>query len=102
MQTTTFRTVPDGQYTQTIYSLIRDGKYSEVIGILTNELQFSPRNRAALSLLAYCYFYVQDYQQAADYYDQLTKFFPDVEQYKLYHAQALLKASMYTESSKVA
>ena len=73
-----------------------------MIGILTNELQFSPRNRAALSLLAYCYFYIQDYAAAADYYDQLTKFFPDVEQYKLYHAQCLLKAGMYTEASKVA
>ena len=50
--------MPDGQYTQTIYSLIRDQKYMEVISILTNELQFSPRNRAALSLLAYCYFYI--------------------------------------------
>ena len=25
-----FRSVPDGQYTQTIYSLIRDQKYHEV------------------------------------------------------------------------
>ena len=25
-----FRAVPDGQYTQTIYSLIRDQKYKEV------------------------------------------------------------------------
>ena len=53
-----FRAVPDGQYTQTIYSLIRDQKYTEVsienilvavilnifwwlsqvIAILTNEL----------------------------------------------------------------
>lgn len=75
---TNFRAVPDGQYTQTIYSLIRDQKYTEVIGILTNELQFSPRNRAALSLLAYCHFYVQDYASAVEMYDQLTKFYPDV------------------------
>ena len=74
----------------------------EVIGILTNELQFSPRNRAALSLLAYCYFYIQDYGSAADMYDQLTKFYQDVIQYKLYHAQCLLKAGMYQEASKVA
>jgi hypothetical protein len=26
-----FRAVPDGQYTQTIYSLVRDQKYTEVI-----------------------------------------------------------------------
>ena len=35
-------------------------------------------------------------------YDQLTKFYPDVIQYKLYHAQCLLKAGLYQEASKVA
>lgn len=93
-----FRAVPDGQYTQTVYSLIRDQKYNEVITILNSELQFSPRNRAALSLLGHCYFQVQDYGNAADCYDQLTKFFPDCDSYhsyKLYHAQALYKAAMY-------
>ena len=35
-------------------------------------------------------------------YDQLTKFYPDVTQYKLYHAQCLLKAGLYPEASKVA
>jgi len=35
-------------------------------------------------------------------YDQLTKFYPDVDQYKLYHAQSLLKAGAYPEASKVA
>ena len=35
-------------------------------------------------------------------YDQLTKFYPDVIQYKLYHAQCLLKAGMYQEAQKVA
>ena len=73
-----------------------------MITILTNELQFSPRSRAALSLLGFCYFHVQDYASAADMYDQLTKFYPDVAQYKLYHAQSLLKAGMYVEASKVA
>jgi tetratricopeptide repeat protein 30 len=87
--------VPDGQYTQTIYSLIRDQKYKEVITILNNELSFSPRNRAALSLLGYCYFYIQDYANASDIYDQLTKFYPEVDSYKLYHAQSLYKAGMY-------
>jgi hypothetical protein len=34
----TFKAVPDGQYTQTIYSLLRDQKYNEVIDILSSEL----------------------------------------------------------------
>jgi tetratricopeptide repeat protein 30 len=96
------KAVPDGQYTQTIYTLLRDQKYQEVITILTNELQFAPRSRAALSILAYCHFYTQDYAQAADLYDQLTKFYPQVDSYKLYHAQSLFKAGLYTEASKVA
>jgi tetratricopeptide repeat protein 30 len=33
-----FRSVPDGEYTKTIYALIRDQKYVEVIAILNNEL----------------------------------------------------------------
>jgi len=73
----------------------------EVINILTNELNFSPRNRAALSLLGYCYYQIQDYGNASDMYDQLTKFFPDVDSYKLYHAQALFKAAFYDDASKV-
>jgi tetratricopeptide repeat protein 30 len=69
---------------------------------LTYELQFSPRNRAALSLLGHCYYYIQDYAQSADMYDQLTKFYPEVDSYKLYHAQSLYKAGLYTEAQKVA
>jgi tetratricopeptide repeat protein 30 len=72
-----------------------------VINILSNELQFSPRNRAALSLMGFSYFQIQDYGNAADCYDQLTKFFPDVDSYKLYHAQSLFKAAMYQDAQKV-
>jgi len=72
-----------------------------VIEILTVELNYAPRSRAALSLLGYSYFQIQDYGNASDCYDQLTKFFPEVEQYKLYHAQSLFKAAMYTDAQKV-
>ena len=37
MNSGNFRAVPDGQYTQTIYSLIRDGKYSEVSHSVTTD-----------------------------------------------------------------
>ena len=99
-----FKAVPDGQYTQTIYTLIREGKYNEVINILVNELQFSTRNRAGLSLLGYSYFQIQDYENAADCYDQLCKFFPDCDSfnsYKLYHAQCLYKGTCYQDALKV-
>jgi len=32
------RQIPEGQYTSTIYSLIRDGKLDEVTSILNKEL----------------------------------------------------------------
>ena len=73
----------------------------DVINILTNELQFNPRNRAALSLLGYCYYHVQDFENAADMYDQLTRFFPDTENYQIYHAQSLYKGGMYEQALKV-
>jgi len=78
--------VPDGEYTKTIYTLMREQKYNDIIQILSAELAYSPRNRAGLSLLGYCYYQIQDYGNAADCYDQLTKFYPDVDSYKLYHA----------------
>ena len=34
-------------------------------------------------------------------YDQLTKFYPDVDSYKLYHAQSLFKAAFYDDAKKV-
>ena len=57
--------VPEGKYTYTIYSYIRDGRFADVIKILTNELQTFPKSRAALSLLAYCYYQIQDYAESA-------------------------------------
>ncbi|XP_007891990.1 tetratricopeptide repeat protein 30A isoform X2 [Callorhinchus milii] len=92
--------IKDGEYTATIYKLIRDGKYGEVIHILSNELQKHSKSRAALSLLAYCYFQIQEFSNAADCYEQLIQIHPEVDDYKLYHAQSLYKACMYSEAMK--
>ncbi|XP_062507596.1 intraflagellar transport protein 70A-like [Corticium candelabrum] len=95
------RRIVDGQYTQTVYSLIKGQKYGESIEILSFELQKHPKSRAALSLLGYCYFHMQDFLSAADCYEQLTLLHPEVDEYKLYHAQALYKACRYPEAMKV-
>lgn len=42
-----------------------------------------PRNRAALSLLSYCYYQMQDYKAATTMYEQLVKVCPSVEEYKV-------------------
>ena len=38
---------------------------------------------------------------AANCYEQLTLYFPDVEDYKIYYAQALYQACLYEEAMKV-
>ena len=40
------------------------------------------QSRAALSLLGYCYYQMQDFVNAADCYEQLTVLNPEVEDYR--------------------
>lgn len=89
-----------GSLTDTIYGLIRDGKLPEATRILTQRLQDFPRSRAALSLLGYCYYSSQDFRSAAQCYEELVRFHPDVEAYHLYYAQSLAKAGLLPEASK--
>uniref|UniRef100_F7EJA9 Tetratricopeptide repeat protein 30 n=1 Tax=Xenopus tropicalis TaxID=8364 RepID=F7EJA9_XENTR len=94
------RQIKDGEYTATIYKLIKEARYGEAIQILSNELQKQYRSRAGLSLLGYCYYQIQDFVNAADCYEQLIQITPEVEEYKLYYAQSLYKACMYPEAMK--
>ncbi len=61
-----------------------------------------PHSRAAFSLLAYCRYHSHDYHAAASLYEQLVRICPNVEEYKLNHAQSLHKASMYPEAMRTA
>lgn len=92
--------IKDGEYTATIYKLIKDGQYVEAIHILNGQLQKHTKSRAALSLLGYCYYHIQDFTNAADCYEQLTQLHPEVEEYKVYYAQSLYKAGVYPEATK--
>ncbi|XP_008056431.1 tetratricopeptide repeat protein 30B [Carlito syrichta] len=94
--------IPDGEFTAVVYRLIRDARYAEAVQLLGGELQRSPRSRAGLSLLAYCYYRLQEFALAAECYEQLSQLHPDVEQYRLYQAQALYKACLYPEATRVA
>ena len=91
-----------GEYTTTIYTAIKDQRYNDAIDILQMELQNFPRSRAALSLLAYCYYHVGDFPGAYLAYEQLVGLCPDVEEYKIYYAQSLFKAGMYPEATRAA
>ncbi|XP_006000165.1 intraflagellar transport protein 70A [Latimeria chalumnae] len=92
--------IKDGEFTATIYKLIRDGRYGEAIHVISNELQKHFKSRAALSLLGYCYYQMQDFVNAADCYEQLTQLHPEVDDYKLYYAQSLYKACIYPDAMK--
>eukprot|EP00823_Brevimastigomonas_motovehiculus_P004022 TRINITY_DN2574_c0_g1_i1.p1 TRINITY_DN2574_c0_g1~~TRINITY_DN2574_c0_g1_i1.p1 ORF type:complete len:661 (+),score=182.05 TRINITY_DN2574_c0_g1_i1:50-2032(+) len=90
----------EGNKTNVIYSLIRDMKYADAIKQLNVEVSKHPRSRSALSLLGYCFYHQQDFKSAANVYDQLVRFHPDVSDYKVYYAQSLYKAGLYPEASK--
>ncbi|KAJ3209193.1 Tetratricopeptide repeat protein 30A [Dinochytrium kinnereticum] len=95
-----FVQVPEGKYTSTIYTYIRDSRYLDAIKILSHELNTFPRSRAALSLLGYCYYQVQDYAAASNCYEQLVRAFPEVDDYRLYYAQSLHKSGQYQAAQK--
>lgn len=40
----------------------------------------------------------QDFSGAAKVYGQLVKYYPSVEEYKIYHAQSLYKEGLYDDS----
>ena len=66
------RKVPEGQFTQTIYKLIKEQRFEEVVNILSDQLLQTPNSRAAMSLLAYSYYQMQDFQSAAAIYKDLV------------------------------
>nr|BAB70953.1 unnamed protein product [Homo sapiens] len=94
--------IPDGEFTAVVYRLIRNARYAEAVQLLGGELQRSPRSRAGLSLLGYCYYRLQEFALAAECYEQLGQLHPELEQYRLYQAQALYKACFYAEATRVA
>jgi tetratricopeptide repeat protein 30 len=94
--------LPAGQYTSTVYAAIKELRYKEAIEILEIELTNFPRSRAALSLLGYCFYQTGNFVGATEAYEQLLGICPDVDEYKIYYAQSLYKAGMYTEATRAA
>ncbi|XP_033827298.1 tetratricopeptide repeat protein 30A isoform X2 [Periophthalmus magnuspinnatus] len=92
--------IKDGEYTATVYKLIKESQYVDAIHILNGQLQKHPKSRAALSLLGYCHYHLQDFSSAAECYEQLTALHPEVDEYKLYYSQSLYKAGAYPEATK--
>jgi tetratricopeptide repeat protein 30 len=94
--------MPEMKYTAEVYTAIKESRFDEAIRILEFERQQFPRSRAALSILAFCYYHLADFKNAALLYEELIKVCPDTDDYKLYYAQALFKAAMYPEALRAA
>lgn len=60
--------VNEGQWTSTIYDLIKNGKHQDAVQILEGQLEQHPLSRAPLSLLGHCYYYLQEFQAAVQWY----------------------------------
>uniref|UniRef100_A0AAR2JM64 Tetratricopeptide repeat protein 30 n=1 Tax=Pygocentrus nattereri TaxID=42514 RepID=A0AAR2JM64_PYGNA len=67
---------------------------------ITEETPSKNKVQAALSLLGYCYYHMQDFTNAAECYEQLIQLHPEVEDYKLYYAQSLYGACAFQEAMK--
>lgn len=67
---------------------------------VTLVLSLVSQSRAALSLLGFCYYHIQDFTNSADCYEQLAQLHPEVEEYKVYYAQSLYKAGAYPEATR--
>ncbi|CAH8508519.1 unnamed protein product [Schistosoma mattheei] len=94
--------IKEGEFTAAIYGAIKDQKYKEAVNMLSQQLLVHPSSRAALSLLGYCFYQLQDFVSASDCYEQLTQHFPDIEEYKFYFAQSLYKADLFQAATKAA
>lgn len=60
------------------------------------------QTRPGLSLLAYCYYYTDDFQNASTIYEQLAALWPQETDYKLQHAQSLYSAGRYEDALRAA
>lgn len=90
-----------GEYTRAIYSWIRDGDYTNAIKLLTDQLAVNPNSRGGLSLLGYCYYNTQQFQLAAEAYQQLTQLCPSVDEYKVNYAMSLYQSCAFEEALQV-
>lgn len=90
-----------GEYTKTIYSLINEQRYADAISVLC-KIPESVNCRAGLSLLGYCYYYCQEFIEAANCYEQLCTLVPNEPEYKLIYAQSLFQSGLFEEAFKIA
>lgn len=91
--------------TERVYGLIQDKDWTEAIALLSELLEDCAcgpsNNRALLSLLGYCQYSSEEYEDAASTYQKLCELCPESSEYQVYLAQALAKAGATEEASQV-
>ncbi|TMW52693.1 hypothetical protein DOY81_002216 [Sarcophaga bullata] len=90
----------EGHITRTIYNLIKDKRFEDVIECIIN-LGEAANTRAGLSILGYCYYHAQKYEEAATCYEQLCNLVLKIPKYKFYYAQSLYQAGIFVDALKV-
>ena len=80
--------------------LLSAGDYKQAIAFLSEKQVLNPNSRAALSLLAYCYYYSQEFTSAANTYEQLVNLFPDIDDYRINYVSSLYQACLYEEAMR--
>ncbi|KAM7362569.1 tetratricopeptide repeat domain 30 [Cochliomyia hominivorax] len=90
----------EGHITRTIYNLIKDKRFEDVIECIIN-LGEAANTRAGLSTLGYCYYHAQKYEEAATCYEQLCNLVPKIPKYKFYYAQSLYQAGIFGDALKI-
>jgi tetratricopeptide repeat protein 30 len=93
--------IKDGEYTTSIYTMIKEARFPDAVRLLQYELHRNPDSRAALSLLGYSYYNTQEFGLAAECYGRLVELFPENVDYRLHHAQALYNAFLFPEAVAV-
>ena len=83
--------IAEGKYTDTVYTWIQQEQWHDAISLLSYQLKLSPRSRAGLSLLAYCQFQIEKYEEAAPLYETLAQLFHEKQSYRYSHALCLYR-----------
>lgn len=87
--------------TERVYGLIQDKDWTEAIVLLSELLEdCGPSNRALLSLLGYCQYSSEKYEDAATTYQNLCELCPGSAN-QLYLTQSLAKAGAMEEANRV-
>ncbi|XP_030378083.1 tetratricopeptide repeat protein 30 homolog [Scaptodrosophila lebanonensis] len=90
----------EGHVTRTIYNLIKDKRFEDVIECIVNFGE-AANTRAGLSTLGYCYYHAQKYEEAASCYEQLCQLVPKESRYKFYYAQSLYQAGIFADALRI-